>query len=305
MSSQNADQKTTLQSDQKTLRCGVIMPISAMAGYTAEHWAEVLDIIKESVASIESNALTADIVSQGTDAAVIHRRIVQGIYDSPIVVCDVSGKNPNVMFELGMRLAFDKPTVIIKDDQTDYSFDISPIEHIQYPKDLRFNAIVKFKCELAAKVEATLEQSRNPDAPTFLQSFHSIKIKKLSEEEVPFNDAVINMLASLQSEVMMLRSMQSSRSFDIQGTSSLDHVYPQFLLKEEQIERRRKILKAVTEYASLNQFAPLTPSNSELMKYLKASVPVGGGLLSQPLTEGEVAKAIAMIPVSDRRVTKS
>jgi hypothetical protein len=32
-------------------------------------------------------------------------------------------KNPNVMFELGMRLAFDKPAIIIKDNRTNYSFD--------------------------------------------------------------------------------------------------------------------------------------------------------------------------------------
>jgi hypothetical protein len=53
----------------------------------------------------------------------------------------VSGKNPNVMFELGIRLAFDKATIIIKDDKTDYSFDTSVIQHIPYPRDLRHNQI--------------------------------------------------------------------------------------------------------------------------------------------------------------------
>ncbi len=56
----------------------------------------------------------------------------------PIVVCDISARNANVMFELGMRLAFDKPTVIIKDERTPYSFDISSIEHLDYPSDLRY-----------------------------------------------------------------------------------------------------------------------------------------------------------------------
>lgn len=40
------------------------------------------------------------------------------------------------MFELGMRLTFDKPTIIIKDNTTDFIFDTGPIEHLQYPKDL-------------------------------------------------------------------------------------------------------------------------------------------------------------------------
>ena len=58
---------------------------------------------------------------------MIHKTIVQNLYLNPIVVCDVSGKNANVMFELGLRLAFDKPTIIIKDDKTDYSFDTSVV----------------------------------------------------------------------------------------------------------------------------------------------------------------------------------
>jgi hypothetical protein len=49
------------------------------------------------------------------------------------------------MLELGMRLAFDKPAVIVKDDKTDYSFDTSSIEHLAYPRDLRFSKIKSFK----------------------------------------------------------------------------------------------------------------------------------------------------------------
>jgi hypothetical protein len=64
---------------------------------------------------------------------VTQKRIVQNIYDNEMVICDVSAKNPNVMFELGMRLAFDKPAIIIKDDKTNYSFDTAPIEHLEYP----------------------------------------------------------------------------------------------------------------------------------------------------------------------------
>jgi hypothetical protein len=32
--------------------------------------------------------------------------------------------------DMGLRLAFDKPTIIIKDDKTSYAFDTPPIEHL-------------------------------------------------------------------------------------------------------------------------------------------------------------------------------
>ena len=59
-----------------------------------------------------------------------------------MVVVDVSWKNPNVMFELGLRLAFDRPTIVVKDIETDYAFDTSPIVHVLYPRSLRYQPIL-------------------------------------------------------------------------------------------------------------------------------------------------------------------
>jgi hypothetical protein len=134
------------------VKCGIVMPISAIDGLTASHWAEVLEIIKDAVGSIEVPRLVANLVSDADEIGVIHRRIVQNIYSNDIVICDVSGKNPNVMLELGMRLAFDKPVVIVKDDKTEFIFDTGMIEHVGYQRDLRFSNIVDFKNRLAAKI---------------------------------------------------------------------------------------------------------------------------------------------------------
>jgi hypothetical protein len=99
-------------------------------------------------------------VSDSDDSGVIHKRIIENLYNNPIVVCDVSGKNPNVMFELGIRLAFDKSTIIVKDHATDYSFDTSPIEHVGYPRDLRFSTVVE-KQNLRRKYWIHINQLRN------------------------------------------------------------------------------------------------------------------------------------------------
>ncbi|HAJ3045730.1 TPA: RNA helicase, partial [Escherichia coli] len=93
------------------------------------------------------------IVSTGLDVSTIHKRIVNNIYNDDIIICDVSSRNPNVMFELGMRIAFDKPVVIIKDNATQYCFDSGTIEHLEYPKDMRYSEIEKFKALLKQKIE--------------------------------------------------------------------------------------------------------------------------------------------------------
>lgn len=192
--------------ETKKLNCGLIMPISAIDGCPAEHWLEVKSIITEAVASIPDPVFTVRLVSDADAIGVIQKRIVQNVYSSDVVVCDVSGKNPNVMFELGLRLAFDKAAVIVKDDKTDYSFDTSIIEHVQYPRDLRFQKVVDFKAILAQKVMAThKEASVNSEHSPFLKNFGDFRVASLSQTEVTPDKMILEMLSDLQTQVSMLR----------------------------------------------------------------------------------------------------
>lgn len=57
--------------------------------------------------------------------------IREGIKNAPILVADISNKNPNVFYELGLAHAYEKPVILIcnqdsynKDYKNDYPFDI-------------------------------------------------------------------------------------------------------------------------------------------------------------------------------------
>ncbi len=180
-------------------KCGIIMPIAAMGDCTETHWTEVLNILTEAV---EDVGFTADIVSNADEVTVIQKTIVQNLYELPVVVCDVSQKNPNVMFELGMRLAFDMPTIIVKDDQTSFSFDTGVIEHLEYPRDLRFAKINQFKEKLGKKVRATFEKrSSEPDYSTFLRHFGRFEVAKLETTEVTGQEFIMNQLTEIREEI--------------------------------------------------------------------------------------------------------
>lgn len=197
----------------KQVTCGIVMPISALDGLPAEHWLEVQNIIKEAVSAIEEPRFIARLVSDSDEIGVIQKRIVQSLYNSDIIVCDVSGKNPNVMFELGLRLAFDKPTVIIKDDKTDYSFDTGIIEHVPYPRDLRFTKIVDFERRLAEKIVATYRAAQSdPNHSPFLKNFGQFKVASLNETEVSSDKVILEMLSDLQRDMAALKSRSIAAS---------------------------------------------------------------------------------------------
>jgi hypothetical protein len=185
--------------------CGIIMPISLIDNLPPEHWADVLGIIKDVCIA---NDFLPNLVSDADDIGVIHNRIIENIYSSDIVICDVSCKNANVMFELGMRLAFDKPTIIIKDDLTGYSFDTSLIEHLEYPRDLRFNSILKFKENLGKKLKATYEKATSdPSYSTFLKNFGKYKIAHLEDREVTSDTFILNAIEDLRRDVRLIKNI--------------------------------------------------------------------------------------------------
>lgn len=192
----------------KKLKCGLVMPISAIDGCLEDHWVEVKEVIKEALLDTDFNV---ELVSDSNETGIIHKRIVQNIYDSDIIVCDVSAKNPNVMLELGMRLAFDKPVIIIRDDKTDYSFDTSPIEHLPYPRDLHYPTIQAFKSKLRDKVTATQAATSTADYTTFLKHFGQFVVAKIDEKKVGKDDFILAELSELRSEVSLLSKLVRSR----------------------------------------------------------------------------------------------
>lgn len=176
--------------------CGIVMPLSELNDYSAAHWIDVQDILTE---AIDDAGFEASLVSDAEDIGVIHKRTIQNLYDNPIVVCDVSGKNPNVMFELGLRLAFDKPTIIVKDNATAYSFDTAPIEHLDYPRDLRYTRIIEFKEKLSEKIKATHgAATSNPSYSAFLKNFGEFTVAKLTKKEVSGQEYLLEEIQSLR-----------------------------------------------------------------------------------------------------------
>lgn len=181
-----------------------------MLDYKETHWLDVREILSD---AIEDVAFMPRMVSDSDEAGVIHKTIIQNLYENPIVVCDVSGKNANVMLELGMRLSFNKPVIIVKDSKTSYSFDTSPIEHLEYPSDLRFSTIVDFKKRLGEKIVATSENyKRDPKKNSFLGTFGAFQSVNIDSEEVSPDMAILRELHDLKNSMRHLRVTSRSHS---------------------------------------------------------------------------------------------
>lgn len=85
--------------------------------------------------------------------------IWEQINSAEIVLADVTGKNPNVMYEIGMAHTVGRPVIIVTQDINDVPFDLKQYRCIIYeytPRGMK---------ELQRQVEGTLRFLRQSDDP--------------------------------------------------------------------------------------------------------------------------------------------
>lgn len=135
--------------------CFVIMPISDHDSYVKGHFSRVFeDIIAPACAAAGLTPVRADQVKQTN---LIHLDILQKLLDSPMAICDLSSANPNVLFELGLRQAFDKPVVLIQEVGSRPIFDINPLRYTEYRKERVYHEVLEDQKKITTSLLETLD----------------------------------------------------------------------------------------------------------------------------------------------------
>ena len=111
----------TVESSQT---CFVMMPFAdPLGGYYASLYAPA--IRKAGLTPVRADA---DIFGTGK----IMDQIWAGINTARVLVAELSGKNPNVLYELGIAHALKKPVVLVSSNEPDVPFDVRQIRVIYY-----------------------------------------------------------------------------------------------------------------------------------------------------------------------------
>nr|WP_320037832.1 hypothetical protein [uncultured Bacteroides sp.] len=140
-------------------KCFVMMPISDADGYDKGHFTRVYEhLIKPAIENAGFKPIRADDTSKANFIVV---DILQQILDCDIAICDLSARNPNVFYELGVRQAFNKKTVLICDDRTVKPFDTSGIRTLLYSASLRVDEVLKNIPNLTKCITETANPENN------------------------------------------------------------------------------------------------------------------------------------------------
>lgn len=186
----------------KTISVRIIRPIDPKPGFIDTHF----DFLQKHLAKLvnglsnESRVFQFNgLVSESTGVSDIPTRIIQKVLSSDFIIAVTSGLNPNVMFELGLRLAQRKPTIIIQDDSTELPFDINTFEVLSYPRMFEANKLPTFDKNFREKFIGTWEDFEiNHGATSYIAKLDGSNLVDPEINKMSLNEAAESMGKMLQ-----------------------------------------------------------------------------------------------------------
>lgn len=136
------------------LHCFVVMPFNEREDRHPPGFFD--EVLKSLIAPAGKKAgfIVTTANREGTE--VIQSTIVNNLLDAELVVADLTEHNPNVLFELGMRMAFDKPVALIRAKGTGRIFDVDNMLRVyEYDANLWTTTISRDLPGLVAHIKAT------------------------------------------------------------------------------------------------------------------------------------------------------
>jgi hypothetical protein len=113
---------------------------------------------------LEELGFETDVPHRLFSSGSITKSVINSIVNDDLVIANLTGLNPNVMYELGIRHTARKPIVHICEDNTKLPFDIAPERTLFYVNDML--GIKDFKPKLREFITASINE-KEPSNPVY------------------------------------------------------------------------------------------------------------------------------------------
>ncbi len=162
--------------DGKKKRCFVVTPIGNDNTEIRRH---IEGVINECIRPVLENKYNYKVnaAHEITTPGSINNQVIEAIYNSELVIANLTDLNPNVMYELALRHAFRKPVIIIMENGKDkLPFDITTERTIFYDND--FQGAINLKIRLDDMIKS-IEEIKEEDIDNPVYS----ALKKINMKE--------------------------------------------------------------------------------------------------------------------------
>lgn len=187
--------------------CFVIAPIGLEGSEIRKRSDQVLKhVIRPAAKECGYTSVRADEISE---PGLITSQVIQHIIDDPLVIADLTGRNPNVFYELAVRHAMKKPVVQIIQSDEPLPFDVAATRTIQVDhKDL--DSVARAKEEIVRQIRTVEKRPTEVDTPISV----AIELQLLKQSGNPLDKSVaeiVSMLQEIRGSIATIHQNISSR----------------------------------------------------------------------------------------------
>ena len=186
--------------------CFVIAPIGEPESDTQKRSDQVIrHIVCPAVSECGYTAVRADQISE---PGMITSQVIQHIVDDPLVVADLTERNPNVFYELAIRHAIRKPLVQMIKKGEQIPFDVAGTRtiHVDH-RDL--DSVENAKKEFASQIRTIEKDSSKLESPISV----SLDLQLLKQSDNPEQRSlgdVLSVVSELRSSMAALEKRLST-----------------------------------------------------------------------------------------------
>ncbi len=171
-------------------KCFIISPIGEDGSETRKNADEVLEFIIDPACKTKNYEVTrSDKIS---DNGMITQSIIENLLQADLAIADLTGRNPNVFYELAIRHSYNLPVIQITNDISSIPFDVHNVRTIQY--DLSASGAKKAKEEIIKVIESIESGNKSANPISSVAS-----ILNLSSESSTNNNTLSELLLKVNS----------------------------------------------------------------------------------------------------------
>ena len=230
--------------------CFIITPIGNELSDTRRQADGVVKSVLRPLLTVEFSFSEVNVAHEISKTGSINNQVMSGILDSDLVIANLTGLNPNVMYELAVRHATKKPVIhICEKGSTILPFDIADQRTVFYENDML--GVEELTNNLKKSINSLIDNSDCSDNPIY-NARKQLSIYKELEKEGETGDVnrfIIEKLNSLEHKLSMSSySQKYNNSYDVEAS---------FLFKSVEANSKNLIIQAIKNaYSEVIGFIP-------------------------------------------------
>ncbi|TCP59355.1 hypothetical protein EV586_101571 [Tumebacillus sp. BK434] len=192
-------------SEDTKKRCFVVTPIGGDNTDIRRAAEGVIDAVIEPV--LQAEGFEVHVAHRMANPGSINNQVITHIIEDELVVANLTGLNPNVMYELAIRHAARRPVVIICDrtETPRLPFDIVEERTIFYSNDMM--GVVELKAQFEKMVKHAVED-QEPDNPIYRVIERNMVLQDTSVDKI--DKYILKRLESIEDAISGLRPLANT-----------------------------------------------------------------------------------------------